>query len=167
MPNRNRLFTLLLLFSLIVMSAPANAAEEALFLNLIDGDSMWVEYQGRSREVRLIGIDAPEWGQEYGTKAKSHALNFCYGKQLTLEFDKGRKDKYGRLLAYVYCGKRMLNEELVRAGLALAVRYEPNVKYQKRLERAEKEARAKRNGFWLRGGLKQTPYEWRKSHRKK
>jgi len=128
---------------------------------------MLVEYKGRSQEVRLIGIDAPEWGQEYGTNAKSHALKFCYGKTLRLEFDRQKKDRYGRLLAYVYCGKDMLNEELTRAGLALVGKYKPNTKYHDRLLRAQKEAERKRNGFWMRGGLKQTPAQWRKTHKKK
>ncbi|WP_319469520.1 thermonuclease family protein [uncultured Pseudodesulfovibrio sp.] len=153
--------TLLLVLCILPVSG---YAESARFLTVIDGDSLLVEYQGRSREVRLIGVDCPEWGQEYGTEAKSHALTFCYGKQVRLEFDKSRKDRYGRMLAYVYCGDTMLNEEMVRAGLALAVKYKPNTKYHSRFKRAEKDARLKRRGFWLHGGLKQTPSQWRKRH---
>lgn len=165
MSPRSILITISLLLVTISYPVTASAAEQARFLALIDGDSMLVEYKGRSQEVRLIGIDAPEWGQEYGTQAKSHALSFCYGQDLRLEFDKDTKDRYGRLLAYIYCGNKMLNEEMVRAGMALAVTYKPNTKYQKRLERAQEQARAERRGFWLRGGLKQTPAQWRKKHK--
>lgn len=157
--------TLCLLFILLALPGLSPAAEKARFLNLIDGDSMLVEYKGRSQEVRLIGIDAPEWGQEFGTQAKSYALSFCYGRALTLEFDVKRKDRYGRLLAYVYCDGKMLNEEMVRAGLALAVEYKPNIKHQDRLSRAQRRAESERRGFWLRGGLKETPAQWRKKHK--
>ncbi len=140
----------------------SSVAETAQFLTVIDGDSMLVSYKGRSQEVRLIGIDAPEWGQEYGTQAKSRAINFCYGKALRLEFDKGRKDRYGRLLAYVYCGNKMLNEFMLQEGLAIAVKVKPNEKYYERFKKIEAQARKKKRGFWLRGGLKQTPAQWRK-----
>ena len=123
-----------------------------------------VELGGRSCKVRLIGIDAPEHGQEFGVQAKCHAMRLCYGQLLRLEFDREQRDHYGRTLAYVYCRDRMINVEMVRAGLALAVEYKPNVRHQRELEEAEKKARAERRGFWLRGGLKQTPAQWRKHH---
>lgn len=163
MSFRNICFKLVLLASLFLCAALC-AAEDAQFLSIIDGDSMIVEFEGRSREVRLIGIDAPEWGQEYGTQAKSHALHSCYGKMLRLEFDRGRKDRYGRLLAYVYCGDRMLNEVMIRDGLAIAVKVKPNTKHYDRFKALEDEARRKKRGFWMRGGLKQTPAEWRKAN---
>ena len=113
------------------------------------------------------GIDAPEWGQEYGTQAKTHVMSFCFGQSLRLEFDKERKDRYGRLLAYVYCGDKMLNEEMVRAGLALVIKVKPNTKHYARLKKVEATAHAERRGFWLRGGLEVTPGQWRKRYGKK
>jgi micrococcal nuclease len=139
-------------------------AEEARFISVIDGDSLVVEVGGRSCEVRLIGIDAPEHGQEFGVQAKSHAMRLCYGRRLGLEYDREKRDRYGRTLAYVYCKGKMVNKEMVLAGLALAVEYGPNVRHQAELEEAEKKARTERRGFWLRGGLKQTPAQWRKQH---
>lgn len=162
---RNAIISVTILVILHVLPAFANA-ENVRFLNIIDGDSLLVEYEGYSQEVRLIGIDAPEWGQEYGTQAKAHAMSFCYGYSLRLEFDKGRKDRYGRLLAYVYCGEKMLNEEMLKAGLALAVKVKPNVKHYTRFKQLEEKARKERRGFWLRGGLKMTPSVWRKKYGK-
>jgi len=162
---RNTYFSLCLLLTILIFPA-ISMAESARFLNLIDGDSMLVEYKGRSQEVRLIGIDAPEWGQEYGTQAKSYALNFCYGHTLRLEFDKEKKDRYGRLLAYVYCGNKMLNKEMIRAGYAIAIKIKPNTKHYNQFKQLEQKARANRQGIWLRGGLKQTPTQWRKKHKK-
>jgi len=164
MSFRNIIFGFSLLVVLFALPA-LSGAQNARFLNLIDGDSMLVEYGGYSQEVRLIGIDAPEWGQEYGTQARAHAMNFCFGQGLRLEFDKEKKDRYGRILAYVYCGDRMLNEEMVRAGMAIVIKIKPNTKYYDRLKNAETKARAERRGFWLRGGLKETPGEWRKRNK--
>lgn len=162
---RNSLFPTLLM--VMLLATPAAAIENVQFLSLIDGDSMLVKYKGRSQEVRLIGIDAPEWGQEYGAQARSYALSFCYGKGVRLEFDKGRKDRYGRLLAYVYCGSQMLNEALLREGLAIAVKVKPNTKHYNRFKALEKQARKERRGFWLRGGLKETPAQFRKRKKNK
>ncbi|MDD3311332.1 thermonuclease family protein [Pseudodesulfovibrio sp.] len=171
MALRNTLFrpcpplaAFLLVTLLLAMAATAAQTEDAQFLSVIDGDSLVLEIGGRSREVRLIGIDAPEHGQEYGIQARCEAMRLCYGQPLRVEYDKRRKDRYGRLLAYVYTGDKLLNAEMVRAGLALAVRYEPNVRHEDALREAELEARARRRGFWTHGGLKQTPAEWRKRH---
>ena len=164
MSLRNTLLGLCLLSALLLPAAAS--ARDAHFLSVIDGDSLVLEIDGQKREVRLIGIDAPEHGQEYGVQAKSRIMRLCYGKTLRVEYDKRRKDRYGRTLAYVYSGDAMINAEMVRSGLALAVRYEPNVLHQAELERAEQEARARRQGFWLHGGLGMTPAQWRKAHRK-
>ncbi|MBI9081394.1 MAG: thermonuclease family protein [Pseudodesulfovibrio sp.] len=165
MSFRNTLFLASLILALFVFS-DFSYAQNARFLTLLDGDSMLVEYNGYSQEVRLIGIDAPEWGQEYGTQAKAYAMNFCFGKTLRLELDKEKKDRYGRLLAYAYCGDHMLNEEMVRAGMALAIKVKPNTRYYSLLKKAEEKARVERRGFWLRGGLKMPPAQWRKKHPK-
>jgi len=165
MSLRNTLFPLCLLLATL-LAATAAPAQEAQFLSVIDGDSLVLEIDGSTREVRLIGIDAPEHGQEYGVQARCEAMRLCYGHSLRVEYDRQRKDKYGRLLAYVYSGDKLLNAEMVRAGLALAVRYEPNVLHYDQLREAEKEARARRRGFWTHGGLKQTPSEWRKQHKR-
>lgn len=164
MYRRNRLLQSVLLLVFLWIPSLVFAQETVRFISVIDGDSMLIEYEGRSQQVRLIGIDAPEHGQEYGSQARAVAMQRCYGKTVQIEFDVQRKDRYGRFLAYVYCNGFMLNELLVREGLALAIPYKPNTKYQKVLERAQRDAKRNRAGFWIRGGLKQTPYEWRKQH---
>lgn len=164
MLNRNVFIPIL--FCLLLAPASAFAAD-ASFLTVIDGDSILVEFEQRTREVRLIGIDAPEWGQEWGVEAKAFAMNFCFGREIRLEFDRERFDKYGRLLAYVWCGERLLNRMLVREGLALAVPIRPNTRRAGEFSAAEAQARKMRKGIWAKGGLKQTPAQWRQDHRKK
>lgn len=166
MAVRKIAFPLWFFFLLLVFPTPSPAADRGILISVIDGDSLMIQIQGRSREVRLIGIDAPEWGQEYGTRAKAFSLKFCYGRPLTLEYDAERKDRFGRVLAYVYDDKKMLNEELVAAGLALARKYEPNTRHHDRLVKAQSLARKSRRGFWLHGGLKETPRQWRKRNKK-
>ncbi|MFH1913566.1 MAG: thermonuclease family protein [Pseudomonadota bacterium] len=139
-------------------------AEAVRLVRVIDGDSLVVELAGRREEVRLIGIDAPEGRQEYGARARREVMELCRGQGLRLEFDVERRDRYGRLLAYVFVGERMLNEELLRAGLALVLPIRPNTTHAGRLARAEAEAREAGQGFWAQGGLKLTPAQWRKRH---
>lgn len=159
-------FFLWFVLALLLFPLQSDAQDKGVFLSIVDGDSLMVEIEGRAREIRLIGVDAPEWGQEYGTMAKAFSLKFCYGQTLMIEYDKARRDRFGRTLAYVYKKDKMLNEELVRAGLALAVKYRPNVKHQPRFNEAQEWAKKNRRGFWLHGGLKQTPREWRKRKKK-
>jgi micrococcal nuclease len=149
----------------LLLSGPARA-EQAQLLTVIDGDSLLLENDGRSVKVRLIGIDAPEGRQEFGTQARTKVMNICYGRPLRLEFDVERRDRYGRMLAYVYCGDIMLNEEMVRSGLALAIAVKPNTAHYQRLKRAEEQARKTRSGFWAHGGLKMTPAQWRQTYGK-
>ena len=163
MIRRNPLFLAVLFCLFLAPSAPAEDLA-VRFLRVIDGDSLLVENKGDAMEVRLIGVDAPEFRQEYGREAKEFSLRFCFGKPLRLEFDKERRDQYGRYLAYVFAGREMLNEAIVRAGLAIPIRVKPNTRHFELFKQAEKEARDKRRGFWINGGLKKTPAEWRKDN---
>ncbi len=120
---------------------------------VVDGDTFIIA-SPRER-VRLIGADAPEtvkpnWPVEpWGPEASQFSKHFLAGGKVHLEFDDRLRDKYGRLLAYVWVGKHMLNEELIHAGLA---RFEPQYHYsaamKARFRRAQAEARAARRGIW-------------------
>ena len=63
------------------------------------------------------------------------------GKSVRLEFDVQRRDKYGRLLAYVWVADTLVNEELVRRGYAELLTIPPNVRYAERLAEARRAAR--------------------------
>jgi micrococcal nuclease len=120
---------------------------------VVDGDT-FVVAEPRER-VRLIGADSPEtvkpnWPVEpWGPEATVFTKKFLAGGEVRLEFDNERRDKYGRLLAYVWVGHRMLNEELIRAGLARAEpQYHYSAAMKARFRRAQAEARAARRGIW-------------------
>lgn len=157
-----------LLLTLIMVCLLVHTAQAQMvnFIKVIDGDSIIVEAAGRGLEVRLIGVDAPEYKQEFSRKAKEFTLGFCFRQRLRLEFDKEITDRYGRVLAYVYKGDTMLNEEIVKAGLAVTLPVKPNTKYRQLFDKAEAYAKKHKTGFWLQGGLKVTPSEWRRGKKK-
>ncbi len=71
------------------------------------------------------------------------------GDLITIEFDVQKRDKYGRLLCYVYLSNdKMLNEEIVKVGYAVILTIPPNVKYKDRFLRAYKDARESKRGLW-------------------
>lgn len=71
------------------------------------------------------------------------------GDAVTIEFDIQTRDKYGRLLGYMYLSDgRMINEEIVKAGYGNVMTVPPNVKYQERFLKAYREARENKRGLW-------------------
>lgn len=120
-------------------------------------------------KVRLIGIDAPELKQEpWGRRAKKHLKKLINesGGVVYLEYDFDRRDRYGRILAYLWDKKgRMLNQKMLEDGYAVLYTIPPNVKHVKLLTEAQNMARQNNKaGIWGKGGLKETPKEWRKDN---
>ena len=116
------------------------------------------------RKVRLLGIDTPELGQgEPGRRAHAALRRLLpLGTTVRLERDVALRDRFGRELAYVWAGARLINESLVREGWAMLYTLPPNVKHAGRLERAQKEARAARAGLWESGGFECSPLAYRR-----
>jgi micrococcal nuclease len=121
---------------------------------VVDGDTLLLESGAR---VRLQGIDTPEsvrenwpvepWGPEASAFAKDFVADARH--QVRLSFSLERKDRHDRFLAFVWNGDVLLNEELVRAGLAHArMDYRYSSPMKRRLAAAEKEARAAKRGLW-------------------
>jgi micrococcal nuclease len=116
-------------------------------LRVIDGDTIVVELGGRSERVRYIGIDTPEMNDKRDqVVARARAATeanreLVSGRTVRLEFDVQLRDKYGRLLAYVWVGDTLVNEVLVRQGYAELLTIPPNVKYADRLTAARRAAR--------------------------
>ena len=125
-------------------------------VSVTDGDTFEINYNGTKTKVRLIGIDTPESvhpnskkNNKYGEEASKYTKSLLEGKTVKLEFDVSPKDKYGRLLAYVYLESgEMLNEKLLKEGYAQVATYPPNVKYVEKFKEIQKEARKNKVGFW-------------------
>jgi len=118
----------------------------------VDGDTLLLANGAR---VRLIGVDAPEtvkpnWPVEpWGPEASEFTRRFVAGGAVRLQFDRERLDRYDRFLAYVWVGDRMLNEELLRAGLArVERRFRYSQSMKRRFGQAEEEAKIERRGIW-------------------
>jgi micrococcal nuclease len=128
---------------------------------VVDGDTFACR---DGRRVRLLGIDTPELGQgEPGRQAHAALRRLLpLGTTVRLERDVAPRDRYGRELAYVWTGSRMVNESLVREGWAMLYTLPPNVKHAGRLERAQKEARAARSGLWASGVFECSPRDYRR-----
>ncbi len=127
------------------------AKDRSKVIKVIDGDTIVLE---NTDTLRLIGIDSPEIFEDacFSKEAYSKNSELLLGKEVRLEKDVSERDKYGRLLRYVFVeGKDkdiFVNEYLVRYGFARSSRYPPDIKYQGLFEEAEREARNEERGLW-------------------
>lgn len=120
-------------------------------VRVIDGDTIVLE---NGETVRYIGIDAPETEhpskpiEYYGKEATETNRRLVENKIVRLEFDAQKRDRYGRLLAYIYVDTIFVNAELIKQGYAKVSTCPPNVKYQDIFLKLEREAREKGQGLW-------------------
>jgi hypothetical protein len=89
-------------------------------VSVIDGDSITVLHDPRAEQIRLYGIDCPEKGQDFGNRAKQLTSALVYGK--VVEVEPVTVDRYGRTVALLRVGNTLVNEELIRRGLAKPAR---------------------------------------------
>jgi micrococcal nuclease len=130
---------------LLLPLACKQPSDTVTVVRVIDGDTIIID---GGDHVRYIGIDSPETDEFYYARASQLNADLVAGKRVRLESDVTDKDKYGRLLRYVYVGDIFVNAEMVKHGCAWSVAYPPDVKYQVYLEAMEKEARELKRGFW-------------------
>ena len=126
-------------------------------LEVIDGNTIEVEYEGQREKVRYIGINTPETshrkGGEYdGQEAKEANRKLVEGQTVWLEFDVKRRDHDGRLLAYIYLlDGTFVNAWLVEHGYMQVMTMPPNVTYQGLFLKLQRQAREARRGLWGKG----------------
>jgi micrococcal nuclease len=145
------------LFALL-LAAAAWAADrtgpEGVVVRVVDGDTIHVRLGGRVEKVRYIGVNTPELHhprlgeQPGGREARDVNRGLVDGRSVRLELDVQERDRYGRLLAYVWVGDRMVNAELVREGYAQVMTVPPNVRYQQLFLRLQRAAREAGRGLW-------------------
>lgn len=131
--------------------------EEYELQDIIDGDTIRIKYNGSSEKVRLLLLDTPETNhktlgeQPYGPEAKEFAKQLLAGQDTVyLEFDVSYRDKYKRLLAYVYTKDGIsVQEQLLKNGLArVAYIYDPNTKHVDWFKDIQKTAQKSAIGIW-------------------
>lgn len=124
---------------------------------VIDGDTIDVDLNGKTERLRLIGIDTPETKdprkpvQCFGKEASEQAHKLLDGKNVRLEAEasQGERDKYDRLLRYVYLEDgTSYNKQIILDGYAHEYTYNTPYKYQSEYKQAQKDAEAAQRGLW-------------------
>jgi len=119
--------------------------EEGFVVKVVDGDTLELN---TTEKVRLLGINAPERGEPFYQEAKNMLAELVLNKKVYLEKDREERDRYGRLLRYVYLGDEMVNLKMVEEGYATVYFPEGDGRYRKILENGEEEARDMKKGLW-------------------
>ena len=133
-----------------------SSQETAKVLRVIDGDTIEIRLGNNLESVRMIGIDAPETVDPrktiecFGKEASRKASVLLDGKEITLESDptQGNRDKYGRLLRYIFLDDLNFNKLMIREGFAHEYTYNFPYKHQEEFRNAEKDARENQKGLW-------------------
>jgi micrococcal nuclease len=123
-------------------------------MSVVDGDTLDVRWNGRTEPVRLLGVDTPETVDPqrpvgcYGPEASAFTHRRLQGRTVHLRFDRERRDRYGRLLAYVEVDGRRFNDELLTGGYARLLVIPPNGRHARAMLDEELAARSAARGLW-------------------
>ena len=156
-------YAIRLLLACLLLWLPTQAGAATIsgkVVKVVDGDTIDILQNRSTVRIRLNGIDAPERGQAFGTRAKQFVLDVAAQQTVTVEIKD--VDRYGRSVGDVFLPDgRNLNREIVAAGYAWWYR-----KYSKdqALGRLEEDARRDRRGLWQ-DKNPMPPWEWRKLKR--
>ncbi len=142
-------------------AAPARANKRAAayyrVVEVVDGDTIKIARDGRTETLRLIGLDTPETKdprkpvQCFGEEASARAKKLLEGNKVRITQDptQDTRDKYGRMLAYVWTeGGTLYNYRMILDGYAHEYTYDVPYQQQARFKRAEAQAREEGRGFW-------------------
>ncbi len=120
---------------------------------VIDGDTIEVVQNGKTFPVTYLGINAPALGECFGAQAAAANNALVAGKPVIIEQDVTDVAENGASPRYVYLANgRMVNEELLKRGMAVAVAQLPDTKYQAGLNALSSAAQASKQGGWARCG---------------
>ncbi|MEG0936010.1 MAG: thermonuclease family protein [Clostridia bacterium] len=143
-----------------VSDRPSGTHAEIAYV--FDGDTVEVNLaDGRALRVRLLGINAPEVAHKqdgsaaepYGDAARAALRKLLpVGKEVLLEYDADRTDKYGRELCYIWLDGLSVNLYLIEQGCARSLFFRENTRRKAEFERAEAAARAAQVGLWATPG---------------
>jgi micrococcal nuclease len=128
---------------------PQRRREYARVTDVTDGDSLVVEMNGAVFRVRLIGIDAPEMGQDpLAEESRAALLALVENRRVLLVRDLSEADQYGRLLRFAFADGVFVNRELARTGAARARPFPPDTLCAEEFLRDQTEAQQAGLGLW-------------------
>lgn len=129
---------------------PNTTEKEATLSKCIDGDTAVLIVDGNKESVRFLAIDAPESVDPYGKEASDYTCNLLENaNEIKVEIEeKSQKDKYNRLLAWVWIDSELIQLMLVENGLSKVKYLYNDYKYTDLLIDAQKEAKSKKIGIW-------------------
>ncbi|WP_226582103.1 thermonuclease family protein [Halobacillus litoralis] len=127
----------------------------ATVVNIVDGDTIDIKLNGKKERVRLLLVDTPETKhpdlptQKFGPEASAFTTSTLSGKEVKVEYDGPKYDKYDRLLAYIWVDGENFNQTLLEEGLArYAYEYDPPYEHAEEMKEAQAEAKAAERGVW-------------------
>jgi endonuclease YncB( thermonuclease family) len=133
-------------------TGPATAppeAQPATVLTVLDGDSLILDLGGEEREARLIGVNAPERDECWGSEARAGLVGLVEGADVTVSTDVEATDRYDRLLVYVWSADgHLVNADLAARGDVIARAFPPNTARQVVIDRAGEAAQSGGAGLW-------------------
>jgi micrococcal nuclease len=140
----------------VTVEEPAARSDTARVVRVVDGDTIRVDGPAGEEAVRYIGIDTPESVKPgshvecFAKRASAFNERLVEGERVRLVRDVEERDRYGRLLAYVYRARDGLfvNAELVRRGYATVATFPPNVAHEREFRRLAEGARLSGRGLW-------------------
>jgi micrococcal nuclease len=140
---------LLLLFRLVEDIGPESGPDDRFtVVRVLDGDTM--ELAGGDR-LRLLGIDTPEQGEPFYDSATDLIARIAFQHQGRIEYANSRRDKYGRLLGYLYFDTVFVNRVVIDSGYGYVYLFSDNELHSepvRELIEAQRSAIARRVGLW-------------------
>ncbi len=145
---------ILSLILLFVMHCALAAQDHVICTRVVDGDTIVVDIGGKEEKIRLLGVDTPETVhpskpvEYFGKEASAFTKQMVEGKRVRLEYDWQKRDKYGRLLAYVYLEDgTFLNAEIIKQGYGFAYTNYP-FRYLDEFREYQRCAQENKLGLW-------------------
>lgn len=148
---------ILILFFVFLTSVSADSKKTVKFVDCVDGDTIKVILNKEEVKVRFLAVDTPETshptkGEEpYGKEAKEYTCNSLKeAKKIELEFDDNsdKTDKYDRYLAWVWVDDYLLQDNLIKEGLAEVAYLYDDYKYTSLLKEHQTLAKLNKVGKW-------------------
>lgn len=149
------LILFLVVFAYEIYTGTNRPQNEVSLVRCIDGDTAQFSLGNEEIKVRFLAIDAPEVAkgntpaEEYGEEAKVYACDaLTAAQEIKLEYEDAKEDKYGRTLAWVWVDGVLLQESLVRQGLAEVKYLYDDYKYTNVVQIGERDAKNEGRGIW-------------------